>query len=121
VFFFVSRGRSTMVFEGFFLVHVLFEGQSRLVLNRKEKHPIILTVLEKSYDSLYASHRWWPDVQSRITALRCNAAIKTLRDRLAERGKSKVDIVGAMRKLLHIYYRVLKNGVLNDPSLHPGT
>jgi transposase len=57
-----------------------------------------------------------------ITALRCNAALKALGERLAERGKAKMVIVGAaMRKLLHICYGVLKNGTPFDPSLHPGT
>jgi len=57
-----------------------------------------------------------------ITALRCNAAIEALGERLAERGKAKMVIVGAaMRKLLHICYGVLKNGTPFDPSLHPGT
>ena len=56
-----------------------------------------------------------------LTALRCNGAIKALGDRLAERGKAKMVIVGAaMRKLLHICYGVLKNGVPFDASLHPG-
>jgi transposase len=57
-----------------------------------------------------------------ITALRCNAAIEALGERLAERGKAKMVIVGAaMRKLLHICYGVLKNGTPFNPSLHPGT
>jgi transposase len=57
-----------------------------------------------------------------ISALRCNAAIKALGDRLAERGKEKMVIIGAaMRKLLHICYGVLKNQSSFDPSLHPGT
>jgi hypothetical protein len=42
--------------------------------------------------------------------------------RLAERGKAKMVIIGAaMRKLLHICFGVLKNGAPFDPSLHPGT
>ncbi|MEF8797065.1 MAG: transposase, partial [Salinivenus sp.] len=57
-----------------------------------------------------------------IAALRCNAAIEALGNRLAERGKEKMVIIGAaMRKLLHICYGVLKNQSSFDPSLHPGT
>jgi len=57
-----------------------------------------------------------------ISALRCNAAIKAFGDRLAERGKAKMVIIGAaMRKLLHICYGVLKNQAPFDASLHPGT
>ena len=57
-----------------------------------------------------------------ITALRCNAAIEAFGERLAERGKEKMVIIGAaMRKLLHICYGVLKNGTAFDASLHPGT
>ena len=57
-----------------------------------------------------------------ITALRCNAAIRALGDRLAKRGKAKMVIIGAaMRKLLHICYGVLKHGRPFDASLHPGT
>ena len=53
---------------------------------------------------------------------RCNAAVEALGDRLAERGKEKMVIIGAaMRKLLHICYGVLKNQSSFDPSLHPGT
>jgi len=57
-----------------------------------------------------------------ISALRCNAAIEAFGERLAERGKEKMVIIGAaMRKLLHICYGVLKNGTPFDASLHPGT
>jgi transposase len=57
-----------------------------------------------------------------IAALRCNAAVEALGDRLAKRGKEKMVIIGAaMRKLLHICYGVLKNQSSFDPSLHPGT
>lgn len=57
-----------------------------------------------------------------IAALRCNAAIEAFGDRLAERGKKKMVIIGAaMRKLLHICYGVLKNQAPFDASLHPGT
>ena len=57
-----------------------------------------------------------------LAALRCNAAVEALGDRLAERGKEKMVIIGAaMRKLLHICYGVLKNQTPFDASLHPGT
>jgi transposase len=57
-----------------------------------------------------------------IAALRFNAAVEALGDRLAERGKEKMVIIGAaMRKLLHICYGVLKNQTPFDASLHPGT
>ena len=57
-----------------------------------------------------------------MTALRFNEAIKAFGDRLKERGKEKMVVVGAaMRKLLHICYGVLKSGRPFDASLHPGT
>jgi transposase len=57
-----------------------------------------------------------------MTALRFNDAIKAFGDRLKERGKEKMVIIGAaMRKLLHICYGVLKSGQAFDASLHPGT
>ena len=59
---------------------------------------------------------------SAMTALRFNEAIKAFGDRLKERGKEKMVIIGAaMRKLLHICYGVLKSGQAFDASLHPGT
>ncbi|MBB4070358.1 transposase [Salinibacter ruber] len=57
-----------------------------------------------------------------MTALRFNSAVKAFGDRLKERGKEKMVVIGAaMRKLLHICYGVLKSGRPFDPSLHPGT
>jgi len=57
-----------------------------------------------------------------MTALRFNSAVKALGDRLKERGKEKMVVIGAaMRKLLHICYGVLKSGCPFDASLHPGT
>lgn len=57
-----------------------------------------------------------------MSALRCNSAIKAFGDRLKERGKEKMVVIGAaMRKLLHICYGVLKSGRAFDASLHPGT
>jgi len=57
-----------------------------------------------------------------MSALRCNSAIRAFGDRLKERGKEKMVVIGAaMRKLLHICYGVLKSGRAFDASLHPGT
>lgn len=57
-----------------------------------------------------------------MAALRCNAAVEAFGERLAERGKEEMVIIGAaMRKLLHICYGVLKNQAPFDASLHPGT
>ena len=57
-----------------------------------------------------------------MTALRFNSAVKAFGDRLKERGKEKMVVIGAaMRKLLHICYGVLKSGRPFDASLHPGT
>jgi transposase len=52
-----------------------------------------------------------------MTALRFNPLIRALRDRLQERGKAKMSILGAaMRKLLHIVFGVLKSGRPFDPN-----
>jgi transposase len=52
-----------------------------------------------------------------ITALRFNPLIHALGQRLKEKGKSKMLIVGAaMRKLLHLAYGVLKSGKPFDPN-----
>ena len=57
-----------------------------------------------------------------MSALQCNAAVKAFGERLKERGKEKMVVLGAaMRKLLHICYGVLKSGRAFDASLHPGT
>lgn len=57
-----------------------------------------------------------------MSALRFNPAVKALGDRLEERGKEAMVIIGAaMRKLLHICYGVLKSGRAFDASLHPTT
>ena len=51
-----------------------------------------------------------------ITALRHNPLIRALGERLKEKGKSKMLIVGAaMRKILHLAYGVLKSGKPFDP------
>ena len=55
-----------------------------------------------------------------MSALRCNSAVKAFGNRLKERGKEEMVVIGAaMRKLLHICYGVLKSGRAFDPSLHP--
>ena len=57
-----------------------------------------------------------------MTALRFNSPVKAFGDLLKERGKEKMVVIGAaMRKLLHIFYGVLKSGCPFDASLHPGT
>ena len=57
-----------------------------------------------------------------MSALQCNAAVKAFGERLKERGKEKMVVLGAaMRKLLHICYGVLGSGQAFDASLHPGT
>ncbi len=50
-----------------------------------------------------------------LVALRYNPLIVKLKERLTDSGKSKMTIVGAaMRKLVHLIYGVLKNGVPFD-------
>jgi transposase len=52
-----------------------------------------------------------------VVAKRYNPIIKAFCNRLNERGKRPMEIVGAaMRKLLHIVYGVLKSGKAFDPS-----
>lgn len=52
-----------------------------------------------------------------LSAHRWNPIIAALKERLAERGKSKMTIVvAAMRKLLHLCYGVLKTGKPFDPN-----
>jgi transposase len=52
-----------------------------------------------------------------LVALRWNPIIRVFADRLRERGKHKMVIVGAvMRKLLHIVYGVLKSQRPFDPN-----
>jgi transposase len=50
-----QRPTARWVFEGFLRIHVLFEGQRRIVLNMKERHNPILTVLGQRYERLCAS------------------------------------------------------------------
>jgi transposase len=52
-----------------------------------------------------------------ITAVRYNAPIRALSERLSAKGKCKLLIIGAaMRKLLHLVYGVLKSGKPFDPA-----
>jgi transposase len=52
-----------------------------------------------------------------VVAKRYNPIIKAFCERLNERGKRPMEIIGAaMRKLLHIVYGVLKSGKAFDPS-----
>jgi len=50
-----QRPTARWVFERFLGIHVLFEGQRRLVLNIKNRHKQIITVLGERYAELYAS------------------------------------------------------------------
>ena len=53
-------------------------------------------------------------------ALRFNPLIRALRERLEEKGKAKMAILGAaMRKLLHLCYGVLRSGKPFDPNFSP--
>lgn len=52
-----------------------------------------------------------------LVAMRYNPSVIELKQRLTEAGKAKMAIVGAaMRKLIHIIYGVLKNGVPYDTN-----
>jgi transposase len=63
------------------------------------------THLSKCGNSRLRAALYWPA----ITAIKCNEVIKTFAKRLAEKGKSKMSIIGAvMRKLLILAYGVLK-------------
>ncbi len=51
-----------------------------------------------------------------VTAIRCNPTIKAWAQKLRERGKCEMQIIGAvMRKLIHLAYGVLKTGKPYDP------
>ena len=50
-----QRPTARWVFERFLGIHVLFEGQRRLVLDMKDRHERIITVLGERYAELYAS------------------------------------------------------------------
>ena len=52
-----------------------------------------------------------------ITALRCSPLFRQWADRLRQRGKCKMAVIGAaMRKLVHLAYGVLKTGKPFDPE-----
>jgi transposase len=52
-----------------------------------------------------------------MTAMRYNPMCKAMAERLAEKGKEKMEIIGAiMHKLLHIVYGVLKHQKPFDPE-----
>jgi transposase len=52
-----------------------------------------------------------------VVAMRYNPILRTFAQRLLERGKPKMAVVGAvMRKLLHQAYGVLKHGQPFDPN-----
>ena len=50
-----QRPTARWVFERFLGIHVLFKGQKRLVLNIKNRHERVITVLGDRYAELYAS------------------------------------------------------------------
>ena len=53
-----------------------------------------------------------------IVAMRHNPHVRALSERLKERGKCPMQVIGAaMRKLIHIAYGVLKSGKPFDPEL----
>src|SRR5215211_1731957 len=53
-----------------------------------------------------------------IVAMRHNPHVRALSERLKERGKCPMQIIGAaMRKLVHIAYGVLKSGKPFDPAM----
>ena len=57
-----------------------------------------------------------------IASLRFNPLIKAMGDRLKERGKAKMVVVGAaMRKLLVLVYGILKSGRPFDANYLTGT
>ena len=53
-----------------------------------------------------------------IAAIRYNPCVRAMSERLKERGKCPMQVIGAaMRKLIHIAYGVLKSGKPFDPEL----
>lgn len=53
-----------------------------------------------------------------VTALRCSPAIQAWANGLRARGKSELQVIGAvMRKLIHLAFGVLKSGRPYDPAL----
>jgi transposase len=54
-----------------------------------------------------------------ITARRCSPAFRTFADRLADKAKSKMAVIGAvMHKLIRVIYGVLKSGQPFNPKLY---
>ena len=53
-----------------------------------------------------------------IAAIRYNPPVRAMSERLKERGKCPMQVIGAaMRKLLHLAYGVLQSGKPFDPEL----
>jgi transposase len=71
------------------------------------------TRLSKIGNSRVRAALYWPA----ITAMRFNPLIKEMGERLRERGKCEMLIIGAaMRKLVHLAYGVLKTRKPFDPE-----
>ncbi len=52
-----------------------------------------------------------------LVAIRSNGSIKSFAQRLAENGKTKMVIIGAvMKKLVHLMYEVLKTKLAFNPA-----
>lgn len=47
------------VFQSFDGIHVLYAGQQRVVLNMKERHRTVVSILGPNYERLYVSHPTW--------------------------------------------------------------
>ncbi len=71
------------------------------------------SVLSKTGDPQFRAILYWPA----ITAWRCNPLIRDFCERLAARGKTKMQIIAAaMRKLVCLAYGVVKSGQVFDPN-----
>lgn len=51
-----QRPTARWVFQSFDGIHVLYVGQQRVVLNMKERHRTVVSVLGPNYERLYVSH-----------------------------------------------------------------
>lgn len=51
-----QRPTARWVFQSFDGIHVLCVGQKRVVLNMKERHRTVVSVLGPDYERLYVSH-----------------------------------------------------------------
>jgi transposase len=51
-----QRPTARWVFQSFDGIHVLYVGQQRVILNMKERHRTIVSVLGPNYERLYVSH-----------------------------------------------------------------